>query len=129
MTKELAPKRISQGDLVFMFRRRSKGLGIVVEYVNSIEEVLGANAREVFSKYQSFSTKEWHQRDEFRNQICMRATDHDLAFDFFIYNIAFKGKLKTKFAYVKWFKNPSTFAANGLHAESGWIPARWLKSY
>jgi hypothetical protein len=129
MTKELKRTRIASGDLVFMYRRRSKGLGLVTEYIDDVSGCLGTDAESVFSTYESFISKEWQRRDKFRKEVCQNSTNQDLAFDFFIYNIAFKGRLKTKFAFVQWFKRPSTFAADGFHATSGWIPAEWLRCY
>jgi hypothetical protein len=129
MTDESPSPKLQQGDLVFMFRRRHKGLGVVLKYVDNMDECLGGSASGIFEEYKKFSTNQYRLRDEYRREVCSDSDDPDLAFDFFIYNVAFKGKLKTQFAYVRWFKRPSTFAADGIHSLTGWIPAAWLKSY
>ena len=126
MTDESPSPKLQQGDLVFMFRRRHKGLGVVLKYVDNMDECLGGSASGIFEEYKKFSTNQYRLRDEYRREVCSDSDDPDLAFDFFIYNVAFKGKLKTQFAYVRWFKRPSTFAADGIHSLTGWIPAQKL---
>ena len=84
MTKELKRTRIASGDLEFMYRRRSKGLGLVTEYIDDVSGCLGTDAESVFSTYESFISKEWQRRDKFRKEVCQNSTNQDLAFDFFI---------------------------------------------
>jgi len=117
------------GDLVCMFRRRSKGLGIVMHYCADIEECMKRNPEEVMESYREFAIKDWRRRDDFKKMICRDSCDSDLVFDFFLYNTAFKGKLKTKFAFVKWFKKPSTYSADAVYSLTGWFPAEWLRAY
>ncbi len=117
------------GDLVFMFRRRKKGLGVVIDYVHNIEECIGGDAIEVLESYRNYEIKEWRHRDAYRQRVCRESTNPDLVFDFFVYNTAFQDTLKVSFAEVQWFKAPSTFNVDGVSAARGWFPCRWLKKY
>lgn len=121
--------KIKVGDLVCMYRRRSKGMGIVLRYCDDVGVYMGEDATEVMEVYREFAVKDWRARDNFKKSICSRSSEPDLVFDFFLYNVAFKGKLKKRFAYVKWSKKPSTYAADAVYANCGWFPAEWLKAY
>ena len=71
MTRELKRTRIASGDLVFMYRRRSKGLGLVTEYIDDVSGCLGTDAESVFSTYESFISKEWQTILYFRSRQCL----------------------------------------------------------
>ena len=117
------------GDLVFMFRRRKKGLGVVLRYVHSIEECIGRNPGHILHVYRSYPIKEWRKRDAYRQSICSQSSNPDLVFDFFVYNTAFQETLKVSFVEVQWFNAPSTFNVDGLSALRGWFPSQWVKKY
>ena len=117
------------GDLVCMYRRRSKGMGIILRYCGDIGECMNEDAETVMEVYREFAIKDWRRRDEFKTQICQKSCDSNLVFDFFLYNTAFQGKLKTSFAYVKWLKRPSNHTADVMYSQCGWFPSEWLKSY
>jgi len=129
MTKRYPEPVIKVGDLVCMYRRRSKGMGIVTKYCPNVGDTMRENPASVMEVYRDYAVKDWRKRDQFKKTICERSTDSDLVFDFFLYNTAFKGKLKVKFAYVQWFKKPSTYSADAIYSNVGWFPAEWLRSY
>ena len=112
-----------------MYRRKEKGLGVLIRYIESIEECLGIDPVQVLAKYRGYSIKEWRKRDLYRQRICAQASDPDLAFDFFVYNIAFEDTLKVSFGEVQWFKLPSTFNVEGVSARRGWFPISWIRQY
>ena len=117
------------GDLVFMYRRRKQGLGIVIDYIHNIEDCIGASATEVLEAYRNYEIKEWRDRDAYRQRICRESSHPDLVFDFFVYNTAFQDRLKVSFAEVQWFQAPSTFNVDGASATRGWFPCQWLKKH
>lgn len=117
------------GDLVFMFRRRKKGLGVVLHYLHNIEECMGEPPIDVLKIYRSYPVKEWRKRDAYRQSICSKSSNPDLVFDFFVYNTAFQETVKVSFVEVQWFKAPSTFNVDGLSAVRGWFPSQWVKKY
>jgi len=129
MTKKRTSPKLKVGDLVCMYRRRAKGMGIVLRYCDDVSEPMGEDAAAVLETYRDFAIRDWRRRDEFKQSICARSGDPDLVFDFFLYNTAFKGKLKKQFAFVRWSKKPSTYSADAVYALSGWFPAEWLKAY
>ena len=129
MTKKITSPRIKVGDLVCMYRRRSKGMGIVLRYCDDVSELMGEDAQTVLEVYKDFAVKDWRTRDRFKKAVCAKSTEPDLIFDFFLYNVAFKGKLKKRFAYVRWSKKPSTYTADAVYSTSGWFPAEWLRAY
>ena len=112
-----------------MYRRRAKGMGIILRYCDDVSEPMGEDAETVLEVYKDFAVKDWRARDKFKKSICQKSSDPDLVFDFFLYNVAFKGKLKKRFAYVRWSKKPSTYNADAVYSLSGWFPAEWLKAY
>ena len=117
------------GDLVCMYRRRKKGLGVLLDYIHNIEECLGDNPAEVLRIYRSYPAAHWRNRDAYRQRICSQSMCPDLTFDFFIYNTAFTETLKVSFVEIQWFKRPSTFNVGGLSAPRGWFPAAWVRKY
>ena len=129
MTKRSRPPKLKVGDLVCMYRRRAKGLGIVLRYCDDVGEHMGEDAQTILELYKDFAVKDWRARDTFKKSICQKSSDPDLVFDFFLYNVAFKGKLKKRFAYVRWSKKPSTYSADAVYSTCGWFPAEWLRSY
>jgi hypothetical protein len=129
MTKIKKTLSLKVGDLVCLYRRRSKGMGIVTEYCDDVSVLMDADAETVMEIYREYSIKDWRRRDEFKQTMCSRSDNPDLIFDFFLYNTAFKGKLKKRFAFVRWSKRPSTYQADAVYSSSGWFPAEWLKAY
>ena len=104
-------------------------MGIVMKYCDDVSKFIGEDAETVMDTYRDFAIKDWRRRDEFKQTICARSSDPDLVFDFFLYNTAFKGKLKKRFAFVRWSKRPSTYQADVIYSHSGWFPVEWLKAY
>ena len=121
--------KITPGDLVYMHKRQEKGLGVVVRYIDNIEECIGMNPIEVIQIYKSHSAKEWRKRDLYRQRVCAQSNDPDLAFDFFVYNIAFEDSIKISFVEIEWFKAPSTFNVEGIISTRGWFPVCWIEKY
>lgn len=129
MTKRTTGVVLGVGDLVCMYRRRSKGLGVVLKYCSDIGACMDEDPETVMEVYRDFAIKDWRRREEFKKQICQKSKDPELVFDFFLYNTAYKGKLKTKFAFVEWVKKPSNHSVDVVYSRNGWYPADWLRSY
>ena len=129
MTERTNSAALAVGDLVCLYRRRSKGLGIILRYCNDIGSLINEDPRTVMEVYRDFAIKDWRRREDFKTQICQKSADPDLVYDFFLYNTAYKGKLKIKFAFIEWLKKPSNHSADIVYSQNGWFPADWLRSY
>lgn len=117
---------IKRGDLVCLYRRKTKGVGIVLEYVEDVGETLDINAKKVLEKLKS-TDDVIVQALEISSMV--RSSHHkDLASDFFMYNEGWGSKVKMQFAYVKWFKKPSNYEADSIYADAEWYPIEWLKT-
>jgi hypothetical protein len=117
---------IKKGDLVCLYRRKTKGLGIVLNYVEDVGVALDIDVPKVLGKLRS-SNNRVTQALEISSMI--RRSEHkDLASDFFMYNEGWSTKLKVQFAYVRWFKKPSNYESDTIYADAEWYPAEWLKT-
>lgn len=126
---EASGSEIGVGDLVCMYRRRSKGLGIVVKHCRDIGECLGADPETILKTYREYAVKDWRVREQFKLHVCSESCDYDLVFDFFLYNTAYRDKLKVGFVFVEWVKKPSDHSSDAVYSKSGWFPVEWLKTY
>ncbi len=112
------------GDLVALPRRRTKGLGIVLRYRESSEQL-------------STQLKSWRRsKNSWKAYVAIYDPAHklgtdqhtDFADDFFLLN-GWSGPMvaiKTKFVYIRWFKKPSEYRVNEVRCDEGWYPVEWV---
>jgi hypothetical protein len=115
-------KKTQIGDLVCMGRRKTKGMGIVLDYCPNAARRTGIN----IDQYLRFDRSEKYLR---YTQMIDRApeSDRDLIRAFMHTNndTCYK-KFKNKFAFVRWSKKPSFYESAQVSEDEGWYPIDWL---
>ena len=119
---------IKVGDLVCMYRRKNKGMGIVLEYAPDLIEKAeaGITFPEVMEVINEIGSK-YDQRAEFRNSLKKKAKYPDLIQICLIYNASWAKKPKKEFVRVRWFDNPSMYETKKTKEVEEWCPADWVK--
>jgi hypothetical protein len=120
---------IKKGDLVCMYRRKTKGIGIVLKCVEDVGEAIDIKAQEVLEKLQDIKDLgDITTAYQIQSDIIKNSPHKDLATDFFMYNDGWNTKVKLQFAYVKWFSRPSDYSARQVYRDTEWYPMEWLKT-
>ena len=117
-------KKAKVGDLVCMGRRKTKGLGIVLEYCPNAARRTGINIDQ-YLKYDR-SEKYLHYTEMIDSA---QENERDLirAFMHNNNNTCYK-KFKNKFAYVRWTRKPSCYESSQVSEDEGWYPVDWLSA-
>jgi hypothetical protein len=126
--------RIKKGDLVCAFRRKSMGFGIVLEYVDDIDEAVYFPAEKTLQEFIEIEEMNYLDKLAYIEEIaadCHTPREKTLSKVFFTYNRGWKQKIKKKFAYVYWFEPPSNYydlTNKFMRGRKEWYPAEWLRS-
>jgi hypothetical protein len=121
---EIMPIKV--GDLVCLYRRKHKGMGMVLEAIEDIEEVSGLDGFECIVKMRSMNS--WDSRRDYKMKTIRESKNEDAANLFWEYHeYAHSPKIKTSFVKVRWFKRPSNYETRTIREDSGWYPTSWLK--
>jgi hypothetical protein len=114
------------GDLVCMYRRKIKGMGIILEKIEDVADLAGIDSGSIL---RDLGTIEGYTaRIKYKNEVVESATDPDAARLFLSFNAqGWCSKPKHRFARVKWFKHPSNYENTKISDEVAWYPADWLK--
>jgi len=126
--------RIQKGDLVHAFRRKSVGFGIVLEYVDDIDEAVYFSAENTLQEFVEIEDVNYLDKRVFIEEItmdCETPKEKTLSKVFFTYNRGWPQKIKKKFAYVHWFEPPSNYydvTNKFMKGRKEWYPADWLRS-
>ena len=120
--------KIQVGDLVCMYRRKNKGLGIVLEYTEDI--VMASQAGITFADF--IETLEavgnnYSRRAAFRMQLCESAQYPEKIAACMLYNTSWAKKPKKEFVRIRWFNNPSMYEINKTTELEQWYPIDWVK--
>ena len=120
--------KIEVGDLVCMYRRKSKGMGIVLEYVPDVIEKAeaGITFAELMEKISEIGTK-YDERANLRNELRKKARYPDLIQTCLIYNASWAKKPKKEFVRIRWFDNPSMYETKKTNNIEEWCPVDWVK--
>jgi len=119
--------KVNVGDLVCLYRRKNKGLGIVIEKIEDASEEAGLDVplSEVITTLTSM--KRYGDRIKYRDELMDRCNNPKAAKVFFTYNgHGWCKKPKYKFARIRWFKKPSAYESMSKEEEN-WCPEDWLK--
>ena len=121
--------KVKVGDLVCMYRRKNKGMGIVLEYTVDIMEKAeaGVTFEEFMESLASIGAK-YDQRAAYRRELKAYAKYPELINTCMIYNASWARKPKKEFAKVRWFDNPSMYETNKTKEIEEWCPADWLRT-
>ena len=119
--------KVKVGDLVCMYRRKNKGLGLVLEQIDDIVSEMDAEVP-VDVIIETMSTlKTYNDRHKYRSRQIASSHNPAAAKVFFEFNAQpWCRRPKYKFAKVRWFKKPSAYESS-VRQDETWCPQDWLK--
>ena len=126
--KETTVPKIQVGDLVCMYRRKNKGMGIVLEHAEDV--VVAAQAGITFDEFMETLEDVGHnysRRAAYRMQLCESAKYPDKIDAALRYNASWAKKPKKEFVRIRWFTNPSMYEINKTTELEQWYPIDWVK--
>ena len=119
---------VEVGDLVGFYRRKTPGMGIILEKIDDILEYAGVDRDIAFSIAENAQGRTYWEKKSAIAELC----DKELVCPtslrlFFQYNESWCRKPKTRFVRIKWFKAPGSYESRVTEKE-GWYPADWVRS-
>ena len=119
---------ISVGDLVCMYRRRKKCLGIVLESVPDIVHAAGVEISfdELMDKLTNLQYDK-EGRMKFKRNLRKSASRPELLNTAFVFNAAWAKKRKKEFIRIRWFQRPSVYDTQESHFDEEWCPTDWVR--
>ena len=98
--------KVKVGDLVCMYRRKNKGMGIVLEHVEDLIEKAeaGVTFDEFMEALEAIGDK-YTARADYRRKLKSHAKHPDMSTTCLIYNASWAKKPKKEFVRVRWFDN------------------------
>ena len=120
--------KVKVGDLVCMYRRKNKGMGIVLEHVDDLIEK--AEAGVTFDEFMEALDAIGDKYDAcaaYRRKLKSHAKHPDMITTCLIYNASWAKKPKKEFVRVRWFDNPSMYETNQTKEIEEWCPIDWVK--
>ena len=120
--------KVKVGDLVCMYRRKNKGMGIVLEHVDDLIEKAeaGVTFEEFMEALEEIGDK-YAARAAYRRKLKEHAKHPDMITTCLIYNASWASKPKKEFVRVRWFENPSMYETNQTKEIEEWCPIDWLR--
>ncbi len=107
------------GELVCLYRRKHKGIGIVLE-----KETLSDEKIKIIEIAQK---ADWKQKEQLKRKALVGAVPKGLIEAAFLYNLWQKNaKLKKDFVYIKWFQRPSEYEQTKTTTDADWFPLDWV---
>jgi hypothetical protein len=120
--------KVKVGDLVCMYRRKNKGMGIVLEHTQDIVEKSEAGITfEEFVDALELIGGNYNDRAAYRRKLKGHAKHPDLITTCLLYTASWAKKPKKEFVRVRWFENPSMYETNHTKEIEEWCPIDWLK--
>jgi len=120
--------KVKVGDLVCMYRRKNKGMGIVLEHTHDIIEKSGSGISfEEFMLMLEEAGNNYNKRRECRKNVEETAEHPDMVHTCVVYNAGWAKKPKKEFVRVRWFDAPSLYETNKITEEEQWCPIDWLR--
>jgi len=108
------------GELVCLYRRKHKGIGIVLE-----KETLSDEKIKIIEIAQKEA--DWKQKEQLKRKAITEASQKGLIEAAFLYNLwQTNAKLKKDFVYIKWFQRPSEYEQTKTTADADWFPLDWV---
>jgi hypothetical protein len=120
--------KINVGDLVCMYRRKKKGMGIVLEHTPDI--IMKADVGLTFDEFNNFLLKAGDSYDAkvaARRNLQRGAKYPELITTCMIYNASWAKKPKKEFVRIRWFERPSLYETGQITEEEEWCPADWVR--
>ena len=111
--------KIGVGDLVCLYRRKHKGIGIILERVTLSKEKI--KTIEIARK------SDWKQKAQLKRKALSEERRPELVEAAFLYNLwQANAKLKREFVYIKWFQRPSEYDQTKTTSDADWFPLDWV---
>ena len=125
--------KLKVGDLVYMPRRKNKGMGIVLKYVEDVTKEIDTFKDDFWTTHEQMikESKPAELSDLRKNariHLLEASPERDLLEAYFQYNNRWCRKNKKSFIYIKWFKRPSYYEQMRTTAKEQWHPADWAKA-
>ena len=120
--------KVKVGDLVCMYRRKNKGMGIVLEHTSDL--IQKAEADITFEEFMSRITElsgTYAARSQYRRELKASAKYPDMISTCMIYNAGWAKKPKKEFVRIRWFETPSMYETNHTKEIEEWCPIDWLR--
>jgi hypothetical protein len=121
--------KIEVGDLICMYRRKKKGMGIVLEKTDDIIESADADVtfEEVHAELVRME-RFYNERTTYKKALREKAKRPELISTCLLYNgHAWASKPKKSFVRIRWFDRPSLYESNQVSVDEEWCPVVWLK--
>ena len=119
---------VQVGDLVGFYRRKTPGVGIVLQKVDNILEHAGVDEDVAFQIAENAQGRTYWEKKSAIKELCDGQEVHSSSLKlFFQYNEKWCRKPKTTFVRIKWFKQPAAYEGRMTEKE-GWYPADWVRS-
>ena len=107
------------GELVCLYRRKHKGIGIVLEKKTLSDEKI--KIIEIAQK------ADWKQKEQLKRKAITNTSQKELIEAAFLYNLwQTNAKLKKEFVYIKWFQRPSEYEQTKTTTDADWFPLDWV---
>jgi len=130
--------KVNVGDLVCMYRRKKKGMGIVLELTEDIIESAGVENttfQQVCEDLQAIDNppggtlvhKKYMARRDYGERLCRAATRPNLIRTCMLYNSSWARKPKKEFVRIRWFDRPSMYENAQIKEPEEWCPADWVR--
>ena len=119
---------VQVGDLVGFYRRKSPGMGIVLDKIDDILDHAGVDEDIAFQIAENAQGRTYWEKKSAIEELSDGEKVHSTSLKlFFQYNDKWCSKPKKSFVRIKWFKQPRAY--EGRIAENeGWYPADWVRS-
>tara|TARA_Y100001937_G_scaffold27332_1_gene39242 strand:- start:1041 stop:1415 length:375 start_codon:yes stop_codon:yes gene_type:complete len=121
--------KVKVGDLVCMYRRKNKGMGIVLEHTSDLMQ--RAEAGITFDDFMDRITElsgTYAARAEYRRELKARAKYPDMINTCMTYNAGWAKKPKKEFVRIRWFEAPSMYEVSQIREIEEWCPIDWVKT-
>ena len=120
---------VNIGDLVGFYRRKTPGMGIILEKIDNILDTCGIEQHAAFSVAENAQGRTYWEKksaiEDLTDGTSIKNTE--LLRLFFQFNESWCRKPKTSFVRIKWFKQPGAYESRMTEKE-GWYPADWVRS-
>jgi hypothetical protein len=119
---------VQVGDLVGFYRRKTPGMGIVLQKVDDILKYAGVDEDVAFQIAENAQGRTYWEKRSAIQDLCDGREIHSTSLKlFFQYNEKWCRKPKKAFVKIKWFKKPAAYEGRMTESE-GWYPADWVRS-
>jgi len=121
--------KINVGDLVCMYRRKKKGMGIVLEKTDDIIESakIDITFEELYTELIRLE-KDYNGRTKYKRELRSQSERPELISTCILYNgQGWARKPKKAFVRIRWFDRPSLYENNETSTDEEWSPIGWVK--